>query len=164
MLTWAGMTTAHAAPSAADAARERFVERIGLLAQGDGMPRIAGRLMALMVLEGGPLSFGELAERLRISRGSVSSNARLLEGMGIIERVTRPGERGDFFQMAPDPYARLLDGVAQRARRGREAALETRDALQAEGADRATRDRLDALARFYGAVSDAVGDLHGTLP
>ena len=157
------MTATPTASSTADAARERFVERMGLLAQGDGMPRIAGRLLGLLVLEGGPLAFGELAERLQVSRGSVSSNARLLEGMGVVERVTRPGERGDYFQMAPDPYARLLDGVAERARRGREIALETRDAVAVqEGADRAAQERLDALARFYGTVSDAVARMNGT--
>ena len=146
----------------ARAARERFIERMGLLAQGDGLPRIAGRLLALLVLEGGPLAFGELAERLRISRGSVSSNVRLLEGMGVVERVTRPGERGDFFQMAPDPYARLLSGVVERARRGRQTAAETRDALRAQGADQATLGRLDDLARFYAAVTQAVATLDTT--
>ena len=146
----------------AQAARERFIERMGLLAQGDGLPRIAGRLLALLVLEGGPLAFGELAERLRISRGSVSSNVRLLEGMGVVERVTRPGERGDFFQMAPDPYARLLSGVVERARRGRRAAEETRDALRTRGADRATLGRLDDLAQFYAAVSQAMAALDTT--
>lgn len=146
----------------ADAARERFVERMGLLAQGDGMPRIAGRLMALMVLEGGPLAFGEIADRLRVSRGSVSSNVRLLEGMGIVERVTKPGERGDFFQMSADPYRRLLDGVLQRARRGHDNAVETRDVLRSTGVDRGTLARLDELARFYAALSAVMTTLDAT--
>jgi DNA-binding transcriptional regulator GbsR (MarR family) len=42
---------------------EEFVERMGLVAEGDGLPRIAGRIMGLMVIEGGPLSFAELAQR-----------------------------------------------------------------------------------------------------
>ena len=167
MVISAGMTTTSAArPSPetpSDVARERFIERMGMLSQADGMPRIAGRLLALLVLDGGPLAFGELAERLSVSRGSVSSNMRLLEGMGVAERVARPGERGDSFQLAPDPYVRLLSGVVQRAQRGREVAIQTRDALGVEGADPATLARLDELARFHAALVDLMTDLDGSL-
>lgn len=143
--------------------RERFIERMGLLAQADGLPRIAGRLMALLVLEGGPLAFADLARRLQVSRGSISSNARLLESMGAIERVTKPGERGDFFQLAPDPYVRLLNGVEQRALKSHDLARETRDALSREGVEGATLERLADLENFYGALARAVTSLRKEL-
>ena len=135
-------------------AAERFIERMGRLSQMDGLPRIAGRLLGLLVLEGGPLAFGTLAERLQVSRGSISSNARLLEGMGVIERVTRPGDRGDYFQLAPDPWVRLLAGVQERSRKGQMLAEQTRLTLASNGAPKATLRRLDELASFYGMLSD----------
>ena len=70
---------------------ENFIERMGMIAQADGLPRIAGRIMGLIILEGGPYSFGELAKRLSVSRGSISTNTRLLENMGVIERTAKPG-------------------------------------------------------------------------
>lgn len=132
-----------------------FVERMGLLAQGDGLPRIAGRLMGLMVLHGGPLAFGDLAERLQVSRGSVSTNVRLLEGMGVLERVTKPGERGDFFRLADDPYGRLIEGVRQRAAKGASLAASTREAMS-ERLDARARERLEALGSFYGTLAEVV--------
>jgi DNA-binding transcriptional regulator GbsR (MarR family) len=74
-----------------DQAIEQFIERVGLIAQVDGLPRIAGRIMGLLVIYGGPFSFAEIAKRLQVSRGSISTNRRLLENLGVIERVARPG-------------------------------------------------------------------------
>ena len=85
--------------------REQFIEQIGLVAQGEGMPRIAGRLMGLMVFDGKPRSFGELATELKVSRGSISTNARMLEERGIIERLGIAGDRQDYFPLAENAVA-----------------------------------------------------------
>ena len=140
--------------SDADIAAGRFIERMGLIAQGDNLPRIAGRILGLLVIEGGPLSFAAIAGRLRVSRASVSGNTRLLEGLGVIERVTLPGERGDYFQMAPEPYARLLRGVVERTHKARAVAEEARDGLPAGRTE--ARRRLDELAAFYRALGDGM--------
>lgn len=147
-----------ARPASAHPAAVEFVERMGLLTQADGLPRIAGRLMGLMVLDGGPLAFGELAERLQVSRGSISTNVRLLEGMGVLERVTRPGERGDYFRLTDDPYDRLIEGVRLRAAKGATLVEATRGAL-APRLDGAAAARLDALATFYATLGEAMAQL-----
>ena len=74
-----------------DAAIEHFIDTHGQLAEADGMPRILGRMAALFMLEPGPLSFSEIGERMQISRASVSTATRLLENLGVFERITRPG-------------------------------------------------------------------------
>lgn len=142
----------HAEPERVRArqAAERFIERMGILSQADGMPRIAGRLIGLMVLEGGPLAFGDLARRLKVSRASISTNARLLESMGFLERVTRPGERGDYFQLATDPYIRLLEGIAERRERARHLLAETRHVLAETAAGPpGALVRLDEMTHFH---------------
>lgn len=85
-----------------------FIETIGLRFQEQNMPRIAGRLFGLLLLEGGPFSFGELADKLQVSRGSISTNARMLAEMGLIERVSRPGDRQDHYRIVPDGMVRLF--------------------------------------------------------
>ena len=97
-----------------------FVERMGVALEGFGLSRIGGRILAYLVYKGEPSSFDDLTEALRISRGSVSTNTRQLEQLGVIRRVSRPGERVDFFRIAPDAQARFLeawvarlDGVAE---------------------------------------------------
>ncbi len=85
-----------------------FVEAMGLRFQDQQMPRIAGRLFGLLLVEGGPFSFGELADRLQVSRGSISTNARLLDDLGLIERVAKPGDRQDYYRIAPEGLVSLF--------------------------------------------------------
>lgn len=131
---------------------EQFIERMGLAAQADGLPRIAGRIMGFFIVYGGPCSFSELAERLQVSRGSISTNARLLESLGIIERLTRAGDRQDYFQLNQDPYGRLLQGYVERMQRTR-TVIEQAQAGFGEAVPGA-RQRLDEIEAFYQAAID----------
>ena len=139
-----------------------FIEGMGLILQSDGMPRIAGRLMGLFVLHGGPFSFAELAERLAISRGSVSTNTRLLEDLGVIERVAIRGERQDYFRLAPDPYTELVERKRMRTMRAREAVLRNAEVLNVEPEG---LERVAELANFFRVLVDtterALADLSG---
>ncbi|MDP1749040.1 MAG: hypothetical protein Q8L22_06255 [Reyranella sp.] len=144
-----------------DAVVTEFVEQLGLIVEADGLPRIAGKIFGLLTIYGGPLSFAELSERLAISRGSVSTNTRLLEGLGIIVRVTRPGERQDFFKLAPDPFRRLLSRLAERTRRAQSVVDDARAALLPEWTD--ARRRLRALSAFYQAMGELSVTLAGKL-
>ena len=140
-----------------------FIEGMGLLTQAEGLPRIAGRFLALLVIEGGPLSFGEVADRLQVSRGSVSSNARLLETMGVLERVAKPGDRGDYFRLADDPYEQVLTVIEARMIRGERLSLQARDGLERySGAVDPRVRRLHDLAEFYTRLRGAVQRLRTT--
>lgn len=130
-----------------------FIEAMGLILQGDGMPRIAGRLMGLFVLHGGPFSFTNLADRLEISRGSVSTNTRLLEDLGVIERVAIKGERQDFFRLASDPYAEIVERKRTRSIRARETILRNAETLDDLGQD--GLKRVDELANFFRVLAMA---------
>ncbi len=130
-----------------------FIEGMGLILQADGMPRIAGRLMGLFVLRGGPFSFADLAETLEISRGSVSTNTRLLEDLGVIERVAIRGERQDYFRLAADPYAQIVERKRVRSIRAEEAIRRSADTLSEAGPE--ALDRIGSLANFFRVLSDA---------
>jgi len=130
---------------------DTFIDRMGLVAEADGLSRIAGRIMGLMVLEGGPLSFSEIAERLDISRASVSTNTRFLERIGVIERVMIKGERQDHFQLARTPYARLLEGSVARIKKAEDVVADARAELGHDDLER--KKRLDELGAFYEALA-----------
>ena len=138
-----------------DAVRERFIEDQGLRSQGDGLPRIAGRMLGLLIFEGRAFSFSELAVELQVSRGSISTNARLLEALGAIERTTVPGDRQDYFQLSEDPYSRILDGALDRAEKSRRAIEKYRKALPATGSA-GPRRRLQDYESFYATVVAAL--------
>lgn len=126
---------------------ERFVERLGLASQAEGLPRIAGRLLAYLLVSGKPCGFDELAAGLRVSRASVSTNTRLLESIGVIERVTRPGARGDFYQLGEDPYGRLVQGAVKRLHRMRALLADARESFPPGLAEAAAR--LAEMEAFY---------------
>ncbi len=91
-----------------------FIERMGLSAQGDGLPRIAGRIMGYFIVHGGPTSLSALARELRVSRASISTNARMLRDLGVLEATAVPGDRQDYYQLAPRHYLRVLEGYIER--------------------------------------------------
>jgi len=133
----------------ADAAEE-FIEMMGRHFEEEGTARIAGRLVGMLMLTEDPASLDELAERLQVSKGSVSLNARLLEDWGIAERITRPGDRRDFYRIAPDVSTRLLERQIARIRvlDDRIAAVRTR----LEPLSDTVRTRLDRAMDFNGAA------------
>jgi DNA-binding transcriptional regulator GbsR (MarR family) len=139
-------------PVSPEDAINEFVERLGLVARADGLPRIAGRIMGLLVIHGGPLSFAELSKRLKVSRGSISTNSRLLENLGVIERVARAGERQDYFQMRPAPYEELLRGSLARLYKAREVVDDAQRKLPGDWTD--TQERLGELGEFYNGLID----------
>lgn len=131
-------------------ASKRFIEGLGLLIQEDGLPRIAGRMLGLFILEGGPISFSALADKLQVSRGSVSSNTRLLEQLGYIDRIAITGDRRDYYQLSDAPYLRLLDGYTQRLSQRLDLISDLKEDLttQHEG----SQIRLQRMQQFYNAA------------
>jgi len=138
---------------------DEFVERMGFAAQADGLPRIAGRILGLLVIEGGPLSFNDLATRLQVSRGSISTNSRILEQLGVLERASRSGDRQDYFRLTRDPYIRLLRGLIERMIKVRDVVVRTKDELPPELTG--VRGRLGALAAFYDQTSTGLSHIAG---
>lgn len=130
---------------------EDFVERLGRHFEDDGVPRIGGRLYGFLLLQDEPQSLDQIADALSVSKASVSTNARLLVHWGLVERVTRPGDRRDFYTPAPD-----LAGVLQRRlQRLREIGDILADGAEAVPEDRhiAAR-RLGRMARFSERAAD----------
>jgi DNA-binding transcriptional regulator GbsR (MarR family) len=92
-------------------AAQSFIERMGLHFENDGLPRIAGRIKAFLLLSDAPASLEELADKLQVSKASTSTNCRLLERWGFVERTSLPGDRRDYYRIAPDVFFRSLDVV-----------------------------------------------------
>src|SRR5687768_5807394 len=95
---------------------QQFVEKMGLICEKEGLARSAGRIFGLLLVGGRPYSLDELAEQLQASKASVSTNARMLEQLGMIERVSSLGDRRDFYRVLSDPWERMLRVAQQRWR------------------------------------------------
>jgi len=146
--------TSTACSGSPDDMRTEFIELVGRIVQAEGLPRNAGRILGFLIFDGGAVSFGDLAEQLQISRGSISSGSRLLEEFGLIRRVSKPGERQDYFELEDDPYINLLDRARARAQRAKEAVQKT--AAHSSDAPDLSR-RISDFANFYHQVESCIG-------
>ena len=80
-----------------DSRTAQFIERMGVLTEEDGLPRIAGRIFAYLLVTPEECSLDDIATALGVSRASVSTDARRLAQMGLLERHSRPGDRRDYY-------------------------------------------------------------------
>jgi DNA-binding transcriptional regulator GbsR (MarR family) len=81
---------------------------MGMLMARYGLPRIGGRIMGLLMVDDKPLSLDDIAGLLSVSRASVSTNLRMTEMSGMALRVSRPGDRRDYYVGVEDVWARGL--------------------------------------------------------
>jgi hypothetical protein len=78
----------------------RFTEGMGVYFQNQGIPRIGGRVLGLLMIAHEPLSAEEIGSILKVSRGSISTNFRLLIASGMVEKVTFHGDRTTYFKFS----------------------------------------------------------------
>lgn len=76
-----------------------FIEDIALFFERMGMPRMAGRILGVLLIADAPAqSISEIGEKLNASKSSVSIMARLLVENGLIERVATSVPRRDYYR------------------------------------------------------------------
>ncbi|OLT19963.1 MarR family transcriptional regulator [Pseudonocardia sp. CNS-139] len=123
-----------------------FVDRMGLWLEMAGGTRTMGRIYGrLMVCDPPHQSLAQLAEALGVSKASVSTVARQLQEVGMIER--RPSsERRHEYRITAGGFTRVLQLQAARMQPGIAAA---EFGLSAVGADRSVqREHLEELRDF----------------
>ena len=88
---------------------KHFVEDVGIVFEQTGLPRTAGRIFGWLLISDPPhQSTSELVEALMASRGSISTMTRLLIQIGLIERISLPGVRHDYFHLRPDAWQHMM--------------------------------------------------------
>ena len=99
-----GDAHANAAHPGAEAA-----EQAAAMLAAAGMPRMPARVM--MALVGSPdegYTAAELAERLGVSAAAVSGAVRYLISMRLIQRLSRPGDRRDRYDLVDDAWGGMI--------------------------------------------------------
>jgi DNA-binding MarR family transcriptional regulator len=86
-----------------------FVEALALFLEREGLPRMAGRIFAWLLICDPPLqSAADLTEALRASKGSISTMTALLVRARLVERVALPGRRRDYLRVRPRAMSELM--------------------------------------------------------
>ena len=122
--------------------KQQFIEEFGDRMDEFGLPHMYGRVLgALLVCEEPMMSMQELAAVLRASHGSISMATQMLARLGMVEKVSVPGERKHFYRIDHNAWSEsfasklnFLDRMLELANRGlkllEDAPDETRTSLE----------------------------------
>ncbi|MCJ7736438.1 MAG: MarR family transcriptional regulator [Anaerolineae bacterium] len=82
--------------------KKHFIEDISLYFEQMGVPRMAGRILGVLLVSNPPeQSLIDLCETLQASKSALSTATRLLTEMGLIERVPSAKPREVAFRFKP---------------------------------------------------------------
>ncbi len=92
-----------------------YVESFGLYWEQAGLPRMAGRILSwLLICDPPHQTMHQLTEALQASKSSISTGTRMLIHMGIIERLSIPGQRRDHYRVVPDSWSHIMEEKAKK--------------------------------------------------
>ncbi|WP_280425092.1 GbsR/MarR family transcriptional regulator [Nocardia carnea] len=92
-----------------DSAIAGFRERFAQIMVESGMPRMAARVFAaLMVTDSGRLSAAELAEQLGVGAPAISGAVKYLVQVRLVERGREPGSRRDFCRIHEHTWSHYI--------------------------------------------------------
>lgn len=128
-------------------ATRAFIERMGLVSETYGLPRIAGRMIGFFLMDGRCRSLDELSELLDVSKASVSTNARILESAGLLERRTSTKDRRDYYQLGDRPWENMFAIARKRLVELGSVVGQQLDTLPPELEN--ARDRLESWQEFH---------------
>lgn len=107
-----------------EAVQDSTVAGLGRLAGFFGFSEVMGRLYGTLLLSPEPMSLDDLAEGLRISKGSVSMNMRSIERWGMAKEVWVRGERKKYYMAESDFWIVIRNVLSGREMREVQVAVE----------------------------------------
>ena len=94
--------------------QQQYIEDFGLFAEQIGLTRMAGRILGwLLICDPPHQTMHELVNALQTSKSSISTTTRMLITFGMLERVSLPGERRDYYRLVPDLWTSAMERSSQ---------------------------------------------------
>ncbi|THV32859.1 GbsR/MarR family transcriptional regulator [Glycomyces buryatensis] len=86
-----------------------FVEEFALAMERLGLVRMTGRTIGwLLVCDPPEQTFGQIADVLQASKGSISTALKFLTTAGWVTKSSKPGDRKDYYTVRPGAMADLV--------------------------------------------------------
>lgn len=89
--------------------RDLMVEAAGEFAASLGLNPVLGQLYSLLYFSPNPLSLDEMTELIKMSKGNISVNIRVLENWDAVRKVWVKGSRKDYYQANRDLVGIVLN-------------------------------------------------------
>lgn len=132
-----------------------YIELVGRWWERTGT-RTAGRILGwLMICDPPHRSSADLAAELQLSPASISTQTSALERIGLVERVTFPGDRASYFRLPPRVWLELM--------RARQAETEVLQGLAAAGYDVLPEEAPDRVTDLHRVASFFVDEWPGLM-
>jgi DNA-binding transcriptional regulator GbsR (MarR family) len=156
-------------------ARDNFIESAGKISANMlGMvSKVGGQIYSLLFISRNPMSLDEIADVLKLSKGNISVNIRMLEGFGLARKVWVKGTRKDYYEAQRDYPRKFLKNFFDRVRSGVDDSLRVINRCKGEFEEAAHRcsgegledanfmiSQLLLLEAFYGAASRIFEDFY----
>ncbi|MBE8516336.1 transcriptional regulator [Amycolatopsis sp. H6(2020)] len=89
----------------------RWIERVATFCVEEwALPPITGRILGLLMICDPPeRSAGQIAETIRASRASLTSNMRFLAAIGLVRKVRVPGDRTAYYRIEDEAWHKVIE-------------------------------------------------------
>jgi len=147
--------------------REQFVAQWGVLGTQWGINRTMAQVHALLMVAPEALNTDEVMEELEISRGNAHTSLKELVGWGLLQIVTKRGDRKEYFEAEKDVWKIFQAVTKERMRREIDPALQVLEncADQTKGLKgkeaESFHNQMRELADFVGLASSMGGKAAG---
>lgn len=137
-----------------------FVERFGRYYEEMGGARTAGRMLGwLMICDPPERTAADLVDDLGVSTGSVSTVTRALASVGLVERITFPGERSSYYRLREHAWLEAMNARMTGIKELRHMALAARTLVGNDRQDR-VEDLVTVTDFFLERWPRLMDDLH----
>ncbi|MEV4840312.1 MarR family transcriptional regulator [Nonomuraea sp. NPDC049486] len=131
-----------------------FRERFAQILVESGMPRMAARVYAaLLVTDSGRLSAAELAEQLGVGASAISGAVKYLVRVRLVERGREPGSRHDFCRVHEHTWSHFISQSVPMLVQVQTGAEQGATLL---GLDSTAGQRLDETRRFFAFMREEI--------
>ncbi|WP_461865953.1 GbsR/MarR family transcriptional regulator [Thermococcus sp.] len=126
-------------------AKRIMMEHFANTARKFGLNELYGYIYGVLFFEDEPLSLGEIAERTSYSHSHVSTALKLLESIGLVKRVKKPGDKKAYFtaiknirEWRREAYYKKIE---EDVRQTRESLLKALEAIKGDNSEEAEKIR-----------------------
>jgi len=152
------------------AACQHFIQGMSHITHFWGFPKAMGAIYGAVYLAPEPVSLDELVSQVGVSKGSVSTNIRTLERLGMVHKQLRLGDRKDYYVAESDLWKVVREVLKEREKSEFDRALRTVDeslamlrSASSEPAEMVLstfyQERMEAMKRFFNSLDNLVAML-----
>jgi DNA-binding transcriptional regulator GbsR (MarR family) len=134
-----------------------YIEESGLLFEQLGMTRMAGRVFGYLIIsDKDAVSFDDIREILKASKGSISGTTKMLLNAGLIESVSLPGDRKTYYRPSRMKVGSILKARIQLFKNFSEMIQKGRELKEREDD---ISDWLFEVSTFYSWVGNQINEV-----